>query len=416
MTNVKISLELNLPDTEVLKTEVSKTNDIIITVKSTKSSTTCRQCGKEATKVHGYAETIMLRHLPILGQQTYIRIKLARYKCEYCDDHPTTTEQLEWFNRRSKFTKAYEEHLMLMLINSTIVDVAVKEKAAYDAVEGTLNRQIATGVDWKKFTQLGTLGIDEIALRKGHKSFVTVISTRISGKIRVIAILPDRKKVTVKSFIEEIPEHLKLTITAVCSDMYDGFINSVKEVLGDRVKVIVDRFHVVKAYRQGVDSLRKKELGRLKKELTDIEYKKLKGAMWAIRKQEQDLREEEKIVLKNLFSYSPGLKKAHALQKELTDIFNIKYNKNTASKRIKKWARKARKSGLSCFDKFLITLRNYWDEILNYFHKKRKKNSGFVEGLNNKIKTIKRRCYGLLSVQSLFQRIYLDLEGYQVFV
>lgn len=53
-------------------------------------------------------------------------------------------------------------------------------------------------------------------------------------------------------------------------------------------------------------------------------------------------------------------------------------------------------------------------EILNYFYRRGRKNSGFVEGLNNKIKTIKRRCYGLLSVETLFQRVYLDLEGYGI--
>jgi len=58
-------------------------------------------------------------------------------------------------------------------------------------------------------------------------------------------------------------------------------------------------------------------------------------------------------------------------------------------------------------------LNNWQDEITNYFH--HRYNSGFVEGLNNKIKVIKRRWYGLLNVKHLFQRLYLDLEGYRLF-
>ncbi len=70
---------------------------------------------------------------------------------------------------------------------------------------------------------------------------------------------------------------------------------------------------------------------------------------------------------------------------------------------------------ISCFDKFISTLNKYWNDILNYFHRKQRKNSGFIEGLNNKIKVIKRRCYGIFKIENLFQRIFLDLEGYAMY-
>jgi len=63
----------------------------------------------------------------------------------------------------------------------------------------------------------------------------------------------------------------------------------------------------------------------------------------------------------------------------------------------------------SQYDRFIKTLQRYWHYILNYFN--RRISSGFVEGLNNKIKTIKRRCYGINKVSTLFQRIWLDLQG-----
>lgn len=411
-----LQIPLNIPDVEILKVEYSKSDDLIITVKSTKSSTCCRNCGKNIDKPHGYDNPIILRHLPILGKRVYIRIKPTRYVCINCNDGPTTTEQAEWYNRRSKFTKAYEEYLMLTLINSTVSDVTMKEGVSCESVDGALDRQIEKEVNWDECNKLELLGLDEIALKKGHKDFVVIVSTRIDGALKVIAILPDRKKNTVKSFLEGIPEHIRRTIKTVCSDMYDGYINAAKEVLGEKIKVVIDRFHVAKNYRKCVDKLRKEELRRLKKELTDVEYKTLKGAMWALRKKEENLTEEEKTVLNNLFEYSPSLKEAYEFEKMLTNIFNNNYNKKEASKQIKQWIKKVNNSGLDCFDKFISTLQTHWNEILNYFHRKSRKNSGFVEGLNNKIKTIKRRCYGIFNLENLYQRIQLDLEGYKKFV
>ena len=68
---------------------------------------------------------------------------------------------------------------------------------------------------------------------------------------------------------------------------------------------------------------------------------------------------------------------------------------------------RVQKSGLKCFDEFLKTLEHWWEEITNYFIDRA--NSGFVEGLNNKLKVLKRRCYGIFNRDHLFQRIYLDL-------
>jgi transposase len=109
------------------------------------------------------------------------------------------------------------------------------------------------------------------------------------------------------------------------------------------------------------------------------------------------------------------LEQAYQFQNSLTDIFNDNSNKKEASKLITDWIRSVNKSELSCFGKFISSLNEHWDEILNYFHRKQRKNSGFIEGLSNKVKVIKRRCYGILNIEKLFQRIFLDLEGYAMF-
>ena len=413
--SVNFQISLNIPDIEILKVEKSKAEDFIITVKSTKESCPCSKCGKEAKKIHGYGEPVILRHLSVFDQRVYLRIRPARYQCEYCQDRPTITEETSWYNKRSKFTKAYEDYLMKMLINSTFTDVSLKEGVSYDDIEGVIDRQIAKEVDWKNIQKLTVIGLDEIALKKGHKDFIVIISARVDEEIKVLSILPDREKKTVKSFIQGIPEDLKRTIKTACCDMYAGYINAVKETLGSQVTVVIDRFHVAKNYRKGVDSLRKQELKRLKKELSETEYKTLKGTMWALRKKEEKLKEHDKKVLIQLFIYSPSLRQAYYFQNSLTAIFNKNINKQKAEVLIKKWIARVKLSALTCFDKFISTLTKHGSDILNYFCRKSRRNSGFVEGLNNKIKVIKRRCYGIFNLEKLFQRIFLDIEGYARF-
>lgn len=413
MANIQV--DLNIPDLEILKIETNKVGDLIITAESIKKSTLCHICGKKIEKIHSYNEAIILRHLPVFGQQVYIRIRPARFQCDTCKNKPTTTEVSTWYNQRSKFTKAYEDWLMRMLINSTISDVARKENTSYDDVEGVLNRQIETSVNWDDIEKITNFGLDEIALKKGHKDFVVIISAKVDDTLTVLAVLPDRKKETVKAFLQSIPTRLSETIKIACCDMYDGYVNAIKEVFSNKVKVVIDRFHVAKNYRGCVDLLRKKELRRLKDELNESEYARLKGAMWALRKKEEDLSDEDKCVLTALFEYSPALKTAYDFQKSLTNIFNSDIGKNEASLQIKDWIESVDISGLTCFDKFINTLNNNYDEILNYFYYKKGNSSGFVEGLNNKIKVLKRRCYGIFNVEKLFQRISLDLTGYERF-
>jgi len=81
--------------------------------------------------------------------------------------------------------------------------------------------------------------------------------------------------------------------------------------------------------------------------------------------------------------------------------------------KINRWIKSVEKSNLTCFGSFITTLKKYQPYIANYF--KNRKNSGFVEGLNNKIKVAKRRCYGLSKITTIFQRLFLDLQGYECY-
>jgi len=414
MKKAQVTVPLDIPDVRVLSTEINKVGELIITIESTKEGTICRQCGREIKKRHGYDEWTIIRHLPVFGRPSYLRYRPRRYQCLVCEGHPTTTEQLSWRESNSPHSMVYDDHLLLQLVNATVEDVSIKEGVAYDCVLGVLERRISASVDWGQYTTLGVVGLDEIALKKGHRNYVVIVTARLAeGRVVILAVLPDRQKDTVVEFLRSIPESLKQSIHTVCCDMYEGFSEAVREELS-HVRIVIDRFHVARAYRDGLDDLRKQELGRLKKELPQVEYKQLKGSLWALRKKPTDLTPEERRTLRLLFRYSPELKQAYDLQQQLTDIFDQHISPATAKTRIRAWIKRVAKSGLRCFDKFINTLGRWWQEIINYFANR--DNSGFVEGLNNKLKVLKRRCYGLFNLKHLFQRIFLDLEGYRMFV
>ena len=413
MAKAQVSIPLDIPEVRVLKSEMNKAGELIITVESTKETAVCQRCGRVIAKFHGYDSWVKLRYLPVFGHPTYLRYRPKRYRCEDCDGGPTTSQRLDWHEPNSPNTFAYEQYILLQLVNATVEDVSRKERLAYDKVLGIVDRYICTEVDWSQYSALETIGLDEIALKKGHRDFVVIVTARLKhGRVVLLGVLENRQKETVVEFLRSIPERLKRSIVAACCDMYEGYTEAIREEL-PHVRLVIDRFHVARAYRDGLDHLRKAELKRLKSELPEQEYKALKGSMWALRKEKQDLSSEERRTLSYLFRLSPDLKAAYQLQNHLTEIFEEPLSLKVAETKIRKWIIAVAKSGLRCFDKFIDTLARWWKEILNYFVDR--ETSGFVEGLNNKIKVLKRRSYGMTNLKHLFQRIYLDLEGYSLF-
>lgn len=408
-----LQIPLDLPDVTIEKMDTATKGGFVITLTSTEKGTLCRHCGKYIDKFYGYSEEITLRHLPILEKPVWIKIKPKRYQCPYCKNGPTTTQVCSWYDSKSPHTKAFEQWLLRELINSTITDVGMKRGIGKAAVDGIINRHINQEVDWKKIQSIPLLGIDEIALKKGHKDFVVIISAiNEQGEKHILAVLPDRKKETVKTFLSTIPTAKKGTIQRVCVDMYDGYSNAVKEIL-PHVVVVVDRFHVAKTYRGCADKARQQEMQVLKKSLSEEDYAELKGVMWVFRKRWIVLSEEQQISLLLLFGYAPVLKQVYVLREVLTGIFNSPLTKTQAIIELNNWIMRIQELGLSCFDSFVGTLQKWMDEISNYFIKR--DSSGFVEGLNNKIKVIKRRCYGIYDLGRLFQHIWLDIEGRRLF-
>ena len=200
--------------------------------------------------------------------------------------------------------------------------------------------------------------------------------------------------------------------------MWDGYLFAIAEWIEShpetKAKIVIDRYHVASSYRDNFDQLRKKEFRRLRQELPKAQYDEaIKGHHWTLRHNHVNLTDEERQALRILFGYSSQLHQAYSLREELTAIFNLELTPQNGAHRLKQWVQKAKRSGSGCYDKFIKTLNNHFEQIVNYFHTRA--NSGFVEGLNNKLKTITRRSYGLIRSDSLFSRLWLDIQGHEHF-
>jgi transposase len=413
MSKAQITIPLDIPDVRVLQASINERGEIIITIESTKVGTTCRKCGKWITKLHGQDEWVTIRHLPAFGRPSYLRYRPRRYQCQDCEGHPTTTQRVAWQDANSPHSFVYDNHVLLQLVHSTVEDVSLKEGLSYESVVGVLERRIEVRVDWTEMADIERLGLDEIALKKGQGNYVTLVTGRFQdGEIVILGVLPGHEKAVVVDFLRLIPQKILQRVQAVCCDLWEAYTEAVREEIPN-ARIVADRFHVARHYREAADDLRKQELHRLKKELPQETYQTLKGSMHAFRKNARDLNREERKTLKRFFQHSASAKQAHTLRERLTAIFEMSLSQKQAQAKLRRWIQQVQQSGLHCFDRFLKLLETWWQEITNFFIQR--ENSGFVEGFNNKVKVLKRRCYGIFNLKHLFQRIYLDLHGYRLF-
>jgi len=413
MAKAQVTIPLGISDLRVLKSEVGDRGEIIIRVESTRGGTSCRKCGKWITKLHSREEWVTIRHLPVFGRPSFLRYRPKRYQCQDCEGYPTTTEKLEWQDANSPHSFAYDNHILLQLVNSTIEDVSVKEGLSYDSVVGVLERRVESRIDWSLMADIHVLGLDEIALKKGQRDYVTLVTGQLSnGELVILGVLPGHEKAPLVEFFRSIPQRMLQGVQTVCCDLWEAYTEAVREEIPS-ARIVADRFHVAKHYRHAADQVRKQELLRLKKALPKEEYQTLNGSFHAFRKNAKDLNKEERKILRRFFAYSASAQQAYVLRDQLTAIFDMNLSKKQAQAKILHWIQHVRQSGLDCFDDFLKLLATWWEEITNYFIQRQ--NSGFVEGFNNKVKVLKRRCYGIFNLQHLFRRIYLDLHGYRLF-
>src|SRR6266540_5774820 len=109
MMEATFELLLKLPHIRVLRVEQTNAGAYMVTVESTLKHTTCHTCQRRIDTFYRLDDAIMLQHLPMCGSKVFIRLQPKRFRCPFCSDKPTTTQELAWYRPRSQLTKAYED-------------------------------------------------------------------------------------------------------------------------------------------------------------------------------------------------------------------------------------------------------------------------------------------------------------------
>ena len=209
-------------------------------------------------------------------------------------------------------------------------------------------------------------------------------------------MLRDRKKDALEAYMDGWSSEFKDTIKSVAIDLW-GPYRSVVEAKLPNAKAVADRFHVMQNLNKALDNCRK----QAKRESDDDEV--WKQAKYAVLKNREDLTEEQEDVLRRVLAASPALKTCYDLKELFRDIFNSSDDRETGSTKLSAWILDVIRTDTAQYFAFVRTLLNWEDNILNYFDNW--VSSGFVEGVNNKIKLIKRKAFGFVNFENFRMKI-----------
>jgi transposase len=232
---------------------------------------------------------------------------------------------------------------------------------------------------------------DEISLHRGQGKFVLVISAPELGL--VLDILADRSQESLLKWLEARGLEWCAAVQYACSDMWDAYQQAAEKQLPNARRV-VDRFHVMKNLNEALTKARR----AIQKDADETTKELLKGCRWLLVKNRENLTAEQEKKLAGMLEASPELKSCYELKEAFRDLFNQDLTPKGAEKRLLRWVAQVESMPFKALKSFMTTLRNWWQQILNYFEGRF--NNGFAEGVNLKIKLLNRRGYGYRNFNS----------------
>ena len=247
----------------------------------------------------------------------------------------------------------------------------------------------------REIPALHSICIDEISYKKRHKYF-TVISDQENSS--VVWVSEGRAKDSLSSFFKELGREKCKQIQFVTMDMWKPYRLSIKEHLPN-AKIICDRFHLIKLLNIYVDKVRKNEQQNARLKNREI----INNKRWILLKSEKNLNDKQLRSLKKLLSLNKNLAKCHILKEEFLRLFSLN-SEHEAKIFILNWINKAYQTCLKPLTSFANTLLKWFESILNYFSNKI--TNSIAEGINNKIKTVKKIAYGYKDKDYFILKIY----------
>jgi transposase len=323
----------------------------------------CPECSRPTSRLVDTKPKVY-RDLDLSGRTCRIEIDQRRFECVHC--FCTFTEPLSFAESYRHYTSRFEQEVY-ECCRETTATYAGSKFGISDKTATEIYHLVAKRKQQSPLQRTQVIGIDEIAMHKGHKDFIVIVSD-LTNK-RVIDVLQDRKKAALEEYMKGWSEDFKSGIKYVAIDLW-GPYRAVVESMLPNAKAVADRFHVMQNLNKALDNCRK----QAKRDSADKEI--WKDAKYAVLKNREDLTEEQIEALNRVLQASSSLKTCYELKESFRRVFNDSNDRKTGSEKLSAWVLDVVKREIAGYYEFVKTILNWHKNILNYFEEW--VSSGFV--------------------------------------
>lgn len=400
MTTSSLFHVFGLRNQELISTKYIK-GETICKVKTKKDKLQCSSCNSRNIKKAG---TVFreFKAVPVGFKPIKIQIDIQRLTCKDCGI--TRQEHLSFAEQKKSYTRSFKKFVLDLVTMATIKDVADNLNVSWDLVKGIQKKFLKKRYSKIDLSNVKRIGIDEFAIRKGHK-YMTIVVDLDTG--RIIYAHKGRDAKSLDNFWKLLKKQ-NVNIEAVATDMSIAYISAVFNNIS-KATLVFDRFHIIKNYNDILTKLRRLVYNQ---ETNTNKKKLLKGTRWLLLKNEKNLNEEkdEKKRLEEALLINRPIAIAYYLKEDLKLLWEQE-NKKEAKKFLGKWIAKAYASGVPLLYKFAGSLLAHRNGIFNWYDYPI--STGQVEGINNKIKVMKRQAYGYRDIEFFMLKLFgLHLKKY----
>ena len=360
----------------------------------------CSCCGCSDVIVKETKEQTF-RTLNIEKKRTYLRINVYKVLCNKC--HSRTWIRPPFTCGKLPMTKSFMLYIIQLTAMATLLAVAIFLGIQWKTVKNIDKAALAKRAKQFSFRKLRYISIDEIAIKKRHK-YMTIFTDISSGQI--IHAVEGRNEEAIRPFLKLLAKKAK-RLRGIGIDMSVGYASSVRMHL-PKVALIFDRFHVTKMLNDSIDKIRREEYARC----NDSGIRVLKGQRFLLLRNFQDLDGGQQNSLKTLLEVNRPLAIAHSMKEQFRAFWDC-VSKIEGARFLCHWIIKAIESGVQPLIKAARTLLARFEGLLSYFD--HGIDNGKAEGINNKIKVLKRQAYGFRDQEYFKLRLYhLHKTKYQL--
>lgn len=342
----------------------------------------CPTCG-ELCLIEDHADDRTWRHLDMWQAKSFIHARMPRTNCP---KHGILRVAVPWSDPGSRFTMAFEERVITAIqACQTVQGASDLMRISWEEARGIMERAVARGLDRRQVTPVTYLGVDEKAIRKGHR-YVTIL-TDLDGR-RILEVTEDRTKASLITALGRLDSRQIAGVQAVSMDMWEPYRQAVDEAFPiPRPDVVHDRFHIVSHANKALNDVRKDE----SRELAMTGRRDLKGMRHAILFGAENVPERYEATIAQLKASDLRTAKGYALKENLRRCWNHRLER-TARVHFKAWIRWARRSALRPFAKVADMINCRIKDIVSYF--RHPITNGPQEGMNAKLMSVIRAARG----------------------